>query len=259
MISYLELLEKVLEDGEYRADRTGVGTYSLFGESFYCDFDDGFPLLTTKKMAWNSIAHELIWFLKGTTDPQYLIDNDVKIWNPWIDYYPVGGRPRLMVPYGLLWKYQLPKVIEDIKYDPYSRRHIVSAWNPDGMDLYALPSCHVLYQFYVDKYNELHTNLYQRSGDIFLGVPFNIASYSLLTYMVASLTGKKPGSLRIFFGDLHLYQNHIEQAKLQLDRDPLILPELSIDPQKDIKDFRIEHLHLKNYYSHRKITAPLAV
>lgn len=286
MKQYLELLEKVISKGQSRSDRTGTGTYSLFGEQATYDLTKGFPLLTTKKVFLKGIIHELLWFLKGETNIQYLKDNGVNIWNDWAD-----EEGNLGPVYGYSWiswgnpfdfkgtKYrnlymtvdsngtnslkpvnQIKNVVESIKNNPYSRRHIVSAWNPMFTEVCALPPCHVLFQFYVNKDQSLDCQLYQRSADIFLGVPFNIASYSLLVHMIAQVTGLTAGRFIHTFGDVHLYKNHIEQANTQLSREPRPLPKIKLNPKiKDIFNFSIDDFELCDYNPHSKIKAPVAV
>ena len=243
MIQYLDLLRHVLEHGKFKADRTGTGTYSVFGAQARFDLRKNFPLLTTKKVHTKSILYELLWFLRGDTNIKYLNDHGVTIWNEWADKDGNLGRV-----YGAQWCdwraadgrsiNQIDGVIGQIKKNPDSRRHIVTAWNPGEIDKMALPPCHALFQFYVSD-GELSCQLYQRSADIFLGVPFNIASYALLTLMVAQVCGLKPGEFVHTFGDVHLYANHIEQAKLQLARAPRPLPQMKLNPAvKKIDDFK---------------------
>lgn len=264
MVQYLELLKYVLENGKFRKDRTGVGTYSIFGAQMRFNLEEGFPLLTTKKLHLKSIIYELLWFLRGDTNIKYLHEHGVTIWDEWADANGDLGRI-----YGAQWCdwrapdgrsiNQIDWVIEEIKRNPASRRLIVSAWNVGELDKMALPPCHILFQFYVDD-DKLSCQLYQRSADIFLGVPFNIASYSLLTMMVAQVCGLKPGTFIHTFGDLHLYSNHIEQAKLQLTREPRKLPTMKLNPQiKNIHDFKYEDFELIGYDPHPPIKAPVAV
>ena len=264
MIQYLDLLRHVMEHGKFKADRTGTGTYSLFGAQMRCPLADGFPLLTTKKVHTKSIIHELLWFLRGETNIKYLTDNGVTIWNEWADENGDLGRV-----YGAQWCdwrtadgrsiNQIEDVIAQIKKNPDSRRLIVSAWNPGEIQGMALPPCHSLFQFYVSE-GELSCQLYQRSADIFLGVPFNIASYALLTLMVAQVCNLKPGDFVHTFGDLHLYSNHVEQAKLQLTREPRPLPQIKLNPTvKNIRDFKFEDIELVSYDPHPAIKAPVAV
>ena len=264
MKSYLELLRTVLEDGTFRDDRTGTGTYSLFGAQARFDIENSFPLLTTKKLHLRSIIHELLWFIKGATNIRYLNENKVSIWDEWADEKGDLGRV-----YGAQWRDwaapdgervdQLAGGIESLQKNPSSRRHIVCAWNPGEIKHMALPPCHALFQFYAaDGY--LSCQLYQRSADIFLGVPFNIASYALLTMMVAQVCGLKPKEFIHTFGDLHLYANHVEQAKEQLSRQPRSLPRMEINPQiKDIESFTFEDFKLVDYDPHPAIKAPIAV
>ena len=264
MIEYLDLLRHVRAHGKFKADRTGTGTYSLFGAQARFPLRDSFPLLTTKKVHTRSIFYELLWFLRGDTNIQYLKDNGVSIWNEWADANGNLGRV-----YGAQWCdwrtadgrsiHQLDQVIQQIKSKPDSRRLIVSAWNPGEIEGMALPPCHTLFQFYVSD-GELSCQLYQRSADIFLGVPFNIASYALLTCMIAQVCDLKPGDFVHTFGDLHLYSNHVEQADLQLSRTPRPLPQLKLNPAvKNIHDFKYEDLELVGYDPHPAIKAPVAV
>jgi thymidylate synthase len=264
VVQYLELLRLVLEQGKFKRDRTGTGCYSVFGVQTRYRLADGFPLLTTKKIHVKSVIHELLWFLRGDTNIRYLHEHGVTIWDEWADAQGNLGRI-----YGAQWCdwrapdgrsiHQIDRVIEAIKNDPDSRRLIVTAWNPGELDQMALPPCHTLFQFYVqDGY--LSCQLYQRSGDLFLGVPFNIASYALLTLMVAQVCGLKPGEFIHTFGDLHLYSNHLEQAKLQLTRQPRPLPTMLLNPAiKNIHDFRYEDFQLVGYDPHPHIKAPIAV
>ncbi len=264
MKSYLDLLRTVYETGSFRGDRTGTGTYSIFGAQARFALSPDFPLLTTKKLHLRSIIHELLWFLKGDTNVDYLRENKVTIWDEWAD-----DRGNLGRVYGAQWRDwqapggrrvdQIAEVIESICSDPDSRRHIVCAWNPGELDRMALPPCHALFQFYVAD-GELSCQLYQRSADIFLGVPFNIASYALLTLMVAQVCGLRPREFVHTFGDLHLYANHVEQAKLQLSREPRPLPQMRLNPEvKSIDGFRFEDFELVNYHPHPAIKAPIAV
>jgi thymidylate synthase len=261
---YHDLLRLVLERGERRNDRTGVGTLSVFGAQARFDLRENFPLLTTKKLHLKSIIYELLWFLRGDTNINYLNEHGVTIWDEWADESGNLGRV-----YGAQWRDwrgangirvdQIDKVISQIKSNPHSRRLIVSAWNPAEVDEMALPPCHVLFQFYVQN-GELSCQLYQRSADLFLGVPFNIASYSLLTMMVAQVTDLKPGDFVHTFGDLHLYLNHIDQAREQLSRDPRRLPRMQLNPAvKNIRNFNFEDFELLNYDPHPSIKAPIAV
>ena len=264
MIQYLDLLRHVLEHGKFKANRTGTGTYSVFGAQARFDLRNNFPLLTTKKVHTKSIIYELLWFLRGDTNIKYLNEHGVTIWDEWADKDGNLGRV-----YGAQWcdwrtldgrsLNQIDQVIEQIKKNPDSRRHIVSAWNPGEIGQMALPPCHALFQFYVSD-GELSCQLYQRSADIFLGVPFNIASYALLTLMVAQVCGLKPGDFIHTFGDLHLYKNHLEQAKLQLSREPHALPQMKLNPAvKSIRDFKFEDFELSGYDPHPAIKAPIAV
>lgn len=264
MIQYQQLLRLVLEQGKFKADRTGTGTYSVFGAQTRFPLADGFPLLTTKKLHLKSIIHELLWFLRGDTNIRYLNERGVTIWDEWAD--ADGNLGRI---YGAQWCdwrtpdgrsiHQIDQVIEQIRNTPDSRRLIVSAWNVGEIEQMALPPCHTLFQFFVQE-NELSCQLYQRSADLFLGVPFNIASYALITMMVAQVCGLNPGTFVHTFGDLHLYANHIEQAKLQLTREPRPLPQMKLNPAvKDIHQFRFEDFELVNYDPHPGIKAPIAV
>jgi len=264
MIQYLDLLRLVLDHGKFKADRTGTGTYSVFGAQARFPLSEGFPLLTTKKLHLKSIIHELLWFLKGDTNVKYLNENKVTIWDEWADAEGNLGRV-----YGAQWCdwrtadgrsiNQIDQVIDQIKKNPDSRRLIVSAWNVGEIEQMALPPCHALFQFFVQD-SELSCQLYQRSADLFLGVPFNIASYSLLTLMVAQVCGLKPGVFVHTFGDLHLYANHLEQTKLQLNREPRPLPQMRINPTvKNIHAFRYEDFELVDYDPHPGIKAPIAV
>ena len=254
MKQYLDLLQRVLDQGQFRDDRTGTGTYSVFGAQTRFDLRKGFPCLTTKKLHLRSIIHELLWFLKGDTNVGYLKENKVRIWDEWADENGDLGRV-----YGAQWTdwktpeggsiNQIEQVIEQIKNNPTSRRLMVSAWNPGELHLMALPPCHSLFQFYVNtERGELSCQLYQRSADLFLGVPFNIASYALLTMMIAQVCGLKPGDFVHTFGDLHLYKNHIEQTNLQLSREPRALPTMRINPDiKNIADFRLSTPHERTH------------
>ena len=262
MKQYLQILRDILDHGEKREDRTGTGTLGLFGYQTRFDLSEGFPLLTTKKMHLKSIVHELLWFLKGETNTRYLKENQVTIWDEWAD-----ANGELGPVYGYQWRKwgagkidQIAAVVEQIKKDPASRRHIVSAWNVADLPKMALLPCHVLFQFYVHTDGRLSCQMYQRSADVFLGVPFNIASYSLLTMMMAQVTGLKPGFFVHTFGDVHLYLNHVDQAKLQLSREPKPLPVMRINPAvKSIFEFKFEDFTLENYDSHPAIKAPIAV
>ena len=264
MKQYLDLMQKVLNEGQEKSDRTGTGTLSIFGHQMEFDLSDGFPLVTTKKVHLKSIVHELIWFLQGSTNISYLKENGVSIWDEWAD-----EKGDLGPVYGAQWRSwpdgnngtidQIQNLIQGIKTNPDSRRHIVSAWNPALVDEMALPPCHSLFQFYVAN-EELSCQLYQRSADIFLGVPFNIASYALLTHIVAHVCNLKAGKFVHTFGDAHLYLNHLDQAKLQLSRDTKILPQLKLNSEvKNIFDFKFEDIEITNYESHPSISAPIAV
>ena len=264
MRNYLDLLRNVLEHGHVRADRTGVGTIGLFGAQLRFDISEKFPLLTTKKVHLKAIIHELLWFLMGETNIKYLKDNGVTIWDEWADEHgnlgPVYGSQwrKWQAPDGRIID-QIAKVVHDLKTDPYSRRHIVSAWNPAEVDNMALPPCHAFFQFYVDGDN-LSCQLYQRSADMFLGVPFNIASYSLLTMMVAQVCGLKAKDFVHTFGDLHVYRNHVDQVREQLSREPRELPTMQINPAiKSIDGFKYEDFALVGYDPHPAIKAPIAV
>ncbi len=264
MQQYLDLLDKVLTTGIKKQDRTGTGTISVFGHQMRFDISKGFPLLTTKKLHLKSIIHELIWFLAGDTNVKYLQDNGVRIWNEWADKNGDLGHI-----YGYQWRSwpnangkhidQISKVIESIKNNPNSRRHIVSAWNVSELDKMALPPCHILFQFYVAN-GKLSCQLYQRSADIFLGVPFNIASYAILLKMMAQVTNLQPGEFIHTLGDAHIYLNHIDQVKLQLTRKPKPLPELKLNPDiKNIFNFKYNDIELINYDAHPHIKGSISV
>jgi thymidylate synthase len=264
MHQYLDLLRLALETGTEKHDRTGTGTRSIFGHQMRFDLGAGFPMVTTKKLHLKSIVYELLWFLRGETNVRWLQSHGVTIWDEWAD-----ANGELGPVYGYQWRSwprerdgtidQISNLIADIKRNPDSRRLIVTAWNPADIPKMALPPCHCLFQFYVAN-GKLSCQLYQRSADIFLGVPFNIASYALLTLMVAQVTGLKPGEFVHSFGDAHLYLNHIEQAKEQLARSPLPLPAMRLNPDvKDIFDFQYEDFTLENYQAHPAIKAPIAV
>jgi thymidylate synthase len=264
MKQYLELLDHVLKTGVEKKDRTGTGTISIFGYQMRFNLEDGFPLITTKKLHLKSIIHELLWFISGDTNTRYLNDNGVKIWNEWAD-----KNGNLGPVYGYQWRSwpsvtgkkidQLADVISSIKKSPDSRRLIVSAWNVGEIDKMALPPCHILFQFYVAE-GKLSCQLYQRSADIFLGVPFNIASYALLTLMAAQVTGLKPGDFIHTLGDAHIYLNHIDQVRLQLTRAPYKLPEMHINPEvNDILKFRYDDFTLTDYISHPHIKGDISV
>ncbi len=264
MQQYLDLMHHVLENGQDKTDRTGTGTRSVFGWQMRFDLAQGFPALTTKKLHLKSIIHELLWFLQGDTNIAYLQANGVRIWDEWADETgdlgPVYGKQwrRWECPDGRLVD-QISQLVHGLKHNPDSRRHIVSAWNPGDVDQMALPPCHCLFQFYVAN-GKLSCQLYQRSADIFLGVPFNIASYALLTMMLAQVCGYRAGEFIHTFGDAHLYSNHFEQARLQLSRDPRPLPSMWINPAvNDIFAFKFEDFRLDGYDPHPHIAAPVAV
>jgi thymidylate synthase len=264
MNQYLDLLDHVLSNGIRKEDRTGTGTISVFGYQLRFDLQDGFPLLTTKKLHLKSIIYELLWFLRGETNIKFMTDHGVTIWNEWAS--PEG---ELGPVYGYQWRSwpkgdgtyidQVSKVIDSIRHNPDSRRHIISAWNVGQLDKMALPPCHLLFQFYVAD-DKLSCQLYQRSCDIFLGVPFNIASYSLLTMMVAHVTGLQPGEFIHTLGDAHIYLNHLDQVKLQLTRKPFPLPSIVINPHKnDLFGFGYDDFKLENYKAHPHIRGDIAV
>lgn len=264
MKQYLDLLNHIIEHGTDKEDRTGTGVRSVFGHQMRFDLNNGFPLVTTKKCHVKSIIHELLWFLKGDTNIKYLKDNGVSIWNEWAD-----SEGNLGPVYGSQWRKwrgsdgniidQISNVVELIKVKPDSRRLIVSAWNPGDIPRMALPPCHLLFQFYVAN-GKLSCQMYQRSADVFLGVPFNIASYALLTMMMAQVTNLKPGEFIHSFGDVHLYRNHFDQAKEQLSRQPLPLPKMLLNSNvKDIFQFTFEDFELHDYQSHPAIKASVAV
>ncbi len=264
MQQYHQLLQHILDNGASKTDRTGTGTISCFGYQMRFNLQEGFPLVTTKKLHLKSIVHELLWFLKGETNIAYLTENGVSIWNEWAD-----ENGELGPVYGKQWRSwegadgvvvdQITDVIDQIKKNPDSRRLIVSAWNVADLPKMALMPCHALFQFYVAD-GKLSCQLYQRSADVFLGVPFNIASYALLTMMIAQVCDLEVGDFVHTFGDVHLYNNHIEQAKLQLSRTPYDLPMMKINPSvKNIFDFKFEDFELKNYQFHPHIKAPVAV
>ena len=264
MKQYLDLMRTILDEGHYKADRTGTGTYSIFGYQMRFDLQKGFPLLTTKKLHLRSIIYELLWFLRGDTNIQYLHDHNVTIWDEWADEHgdlgPVYGKQwrSWEAPDGRVID-QITSLIEQLKRNPDSRRLIVSAWNPADVEQMALPPCHTMFQFYAND-GQLSCQLYQRSADVFLGVPFNIASYALLTMMVAQVCGLKVKDFVHTFGDAHIYSNHVEQAKLQLSRDPRPLPQMRINPDvKSIFDFQYEDFTLENYDPHPHIKAEVAV
>ncbi len=264
MKQYLDLLQYILDNGNVREDRTGVGTKGVFGYQMRFNLEDGFPVLTTKKLHLKSIIYELLWFLQGDTNIKYLHDHKVSIWDEWADKDGDLGPI-----YGYQWRSwhapdghiidQIANVEKSLKENPYSRRHIVSAWNVADIDKMALPPCHVMFQFYVAN-GKLSCMLYQRSCDVFLGVPFNIASYALLTMMMAQVTGYEPGEFVHTLGDTHIYLNHIEQCKLQLQRTPFPLPKMVINPDvHSIFGFEYEDFELKDYQCHPHIAAPIAV
>lgn len=264
MKQYLDLLDHVIKTGTEKTDRTGTGTISVFGYQMRFNLEEGFPLLTTKKLHLKSIIHELLWFISGDTNTKYLNDNGVKIWNEW-----ANKDGNLGPVYGYQWRTwpadegkkidQLMNVINSIKNTPDSRRHIVSAWNVGELEKMALPPCHLMFQFYVAG-GKLSCQLYQRSADIFLGVPFNIASYALLTLMVAQATGLKPGDFVHTLGDAHIYLNHIDQVKLQMTREPYKLPKMVINPEViDILKFRFEDFTLTDYICHPHIKGEISV
>lgn len=264
MKQYLDLLRVIREEGVRKDDRTGTGTLSIFGHQLRCDLGEGFPVLTTKKLHLRSIIHELLWFLNGGTNVRYLNENGVRIWDEWAD-----EAGELGPVYGAQWRAwatargetvdQIAEAVEQIRTNPDSRRIIVSAWNVGELARMALPPCHLLFQFYVAA-DRLSCQLYQRSCDVFLGVPFNIASYSLLTMMIAQVSGLQPGEFVHTFGDAHLYDNHREQADLQLSRVPLPLPTLRLNPEvTNLFEFGIDDFDLRNYACHEAIRAPIAV
>lgn len=264
MKQYHDLMRDILENGVEKQDRTGTGTLSVFGRQMRFNLQEGFPLITTKKLHIRSIIVELLWFLRGDTNIKYLHDHNVTIWDEWAD-----ANGNLGPVYGHQWRSwptpdgrtidQIHQLVERLKSDPDSRRHIVTAWNPSDIDKMALPPCHVLFQFYVAR-GKLSCQLYQRSADFFLGVPFNIASYSLLTHMVAQQTGYEPGEFIWTGGDVHLYLNHLNQVHLQLSREPFPLPRLRILRKPDsIFDYRLEDFEIVNYQAHPPIKAPVAV
>lgn len=264
MKQYLDLMQHTLENGVRKEDRTGTGTVSIFGYQMRFDLARGFPAVTTKKLHLRSIIHELLWFLQGSTNIAYLKENGVSIWDEWAD-----EQGELGPVYGYQWRCwpkpdgghvdQISQVVQQLRENPHSRRHIVSAWNVADIDGMALPPCHVLFQFYVAN-GKLSCHLYQRSADIFLGVPFNIASYALLTMMVAQVTGYEAGEFVHSFGDAHIYLNHLDQARLQLQRTPYPLPTMQLNPDaRSLFDFRYEDFRLEDYQSHPHIRAPIAV
>ncbi len=264
MRQYLDLMQRIIDEGVVKGDRTGTGTRSIFGHQMRFDLAAGFPLVTTKKMHLKSIVYELLWFLRGETNVGYLNEHGVTIWDEWAD-----AQGELGPVYGSQWRSwpgqhgetidQISDVIEQIRTKPDSRRLIVSAWNVSELPRMALPPCHLMFQFYVAD-GRLSCQMYQRSADVFLGVPFNIASYALLTMMVAQVTDLEPGDFIHTLGDAHLYENHLEQTQLQLSREPRPLPTMKIDPSvRSIFDFEFEHFRLENYQPHPHISAPIAV
>ena len=264
MNQYLELMKHVLEKGTFKEDRTGTGTLSVFGHQMRFNLSEGFPLVTTKRVHFRSVAYELLWFLRGDTNVRFLQENGVRIWNEW-----ANEKGDLGPVYGAQWRSwptpdgetidQLAEVVEQIKTTPHSRRLIVNSWNVAELDKMALAPCHTMFQFYIAE-GKLSCQLYQRSADVFLGVPFNIASYALLTMMIAQVTGLKPGDFVHTLGDAHLYVNHLDQAREQLSRTPYALPRLELDPNvKDLADFSYESFKLLNYEYHPGIKAPIAV
>ncbi len=264
MRQYLDLLDRIRQEGVRKDDRTGTGTLSLFGHQMRFDLSEGFPVLTTKKLHLRSIIHELLWFLSGDTNIKYLHDNNVTIWDEWAD-----ADGNLGPVYGYQWRSwptadggqidQISQVVESIRSNPDSRRHIVTAWNPADVDKMALPPCHAMFQFYVAD-GKLSCQLYQRSADVFLGVPFNIASYALLTMMIAQVTGLEPGDFVHTLGDAHLYLNHLEQADTQLQRTPRALPVMVLNPDvRSVFDFKYEDFDLQRYDPYPTIKAPIAV
>ncbi|MEY2632589.1 MAG: hypothetical protein RIR00_1243 [Pseudomonadota bacterium] len=264
MQAYLDLMRHVLDHGHDKADRTGTGTRSVFGWQMRFNLEDGFPLLTTKKLHLKSIIHELLWFLQGDTNIGYLRDNGVRIWDEWAD-----ANGDLGPVYGHQWRHwpgrdgaevdQIRQLLDQLRRNPDSRSHIVTAWNPADVDRMALPPCHCLFQFYIAN-GRLSCQLYQRSADIFLGVPFNIASYALLTLMLAQVCDLKPGDFVHTLGDAHLYNNHFEQTRLQLGRAPRPLPQMRLNPAvRDLFAFRFEDFQLEGYDPHPHIAAPVAV
>lgn len=264
MRAYLDLLQHIMDSGVDKPDRTGTGIRSVFGYQMRFDLSKGFPLVTTKKLHLRSIIHELLWFLKGDTNIAYLKENGVRIWDEWAD-----ENGDLGPVYGYQWRSwpgpngesidQISKLIDGIKNNPNSRRHIVSAWNPAFVDQMALPPCHCLFQFYVAD-GKLSCQLYQRSADVFLGVPFNIASYAMLTMMIAQVCYLQPGEFVHTFGDVHIYSNHFDQVKEQLSREPRALPQMTINPDvKSIFDFKFEDFKIVDYNPHPHIKAPVAV
>lgn len=265
MKQYHELLQHVLDNGKQKEDRTGTGTYSAFGYQMRFDLEEGFPLVTTKKVHIKSIIHELLWFISGDTNVKYLQENGVRIWNEWAD-----ENGDLGPVYGYQWRHwvdkngkehdQVARLLEDLKNDPFSRRHIISAWNVGDLDEMALPPCHSFMQFYVSPDMKLSCQLYQRSGDVFLGIPFNIASYALFTMMIAQVTGLGLGYFVHTIGDVHIYNNHMEQVQLQLTREPYPLPKMKLNPEvTSLFDFTYDDFELVDYESHPHIAGKVAV
>ncbi|MGL4590118.1 MAG: thymidylate synthase [Mycoplasmatales bacterium] len=264
MKQYLEMIDHVLENGNEVSDRTGTGTISTFGYQNRYDLAAGFPLLTTKKIHWKSVVHELLWFISGDTNTKYLVENGVRIWNEWAD-----ENGELGPVYGKQWRAwrgadgevdQLARLVDDLKNNPRSRRHIISAWNVGEIDKMALPPCHAFIQFYVSADNKLSCQLYQRSADLFLGVPFNIASYSLMTYLLAQVCDLEVGEFVHTFGDLHIYTNHVEQIKEQRSRSPKDLPQIKLNPEiKKIEDFTFDDIELIGYDPHPLIKGKVSV
>ncbi|MGL4662516.1 MAG: thymidylate synthase [Culicoidibacterales bacterium] len=265
MKQYLELLKHVLDNGQQKDDRTGTGTLSTFGYQMRFNLEEGFPLVTTKKVHMKSIIHELLWFISGDTNVKYLQENGVRIWNEWAD-----ENGDLGPVYGYQWRHwtdkngkehdQVTRLIEDLKTNPFSRRHIISAWNVGDLDDMALPPCHSFMQFYVSPDMKLSCQLYQRSGDVFLGIPFNIASYALFTMMIAQVTGLGLGDFVHTIGDVHIYNNHMEQVELQLTREPHPLPQMKLNPEvKSLFDFTYDDFELVDYEAHPHIAGKVAV
>lgn len=265
MKQYQDLLKHVLENGQQKDDRTGTGTISTFGYQMRFNLEEGFPLVTTKKVHMKSIIHELLWFISGDTNVKYLQENGVRIWNEWAD-----ENGELGPVYGYQWRHwvdkngkehdQIAKLIEDLKTNPFSRRHILTAWNVGDLDEMALPPCHSFIQFYVSPDMKLSCQLYQRSGDIFLGIPFNIASYALFTMMLAQVTGLGLGDFVHTIGDAHIYNNHLEQVELQLSREPYPLPKMKMNPEvTSLFDFKYEDFELVDYEAHPHIAGKVAV
>lgn len=258
MEQYHDFLRHILANGTKKRDRTGTGTISTFGYQMRFNLDDGFPMVTTKKIHWPSVVHELLWFISGDTNIKYLKENGVRIWNEWAD-----ENGDLGPVYGKQWRDfngvdQLKRVIEQIKENPQSRRHIVNAWNPEDVDDMALPPCHMMFQFYVND-GRLSLQLYQRSADAFLGVPFNISSYSLLLILVASITGYEPGEFIHTIGDAHIYLDHVEKVRKQIQREPYQLPYVTVAQRTNIDDIKYEDIQLHNYEHHPHIKGKVSV